>query len=116
MAEFILGNDCFYYLSIIFKYFDKNNEFIKTMIKYCNDKSKRKILLTCLKSKNRLNHKFIYDYFEALFKLKYCFSKETFDKSIDLCQNNKHLLEYKSVIEENYNKLKIYSNGNSTQK
>ena len=66
------------------------------------------LLVKCLQSENINDYKLIYDYFEILHKLKYCFGRKIFNQLIQLCQNNKNLSKYERFIKENYDKLKIY--------
>ena len=66
------------------------------------------VLLHCLESKDINDYKFIYDYFKICNKIKYCFKESTFNELIYKCKNNPLLSKYKSIIQENYNKLRIY--------
>ena len=67
-----------------------------------------KILYSCLQSNNINNHKFIYDYFAVLSKLKFCISERIFNECIRLCEYKRDLLKYESFIKENFGKLKMY--------
>ena len=110
MLDQITSDKDFQYLSLIFKYFDKNNEFIKTLITLLDNSDA--ILLKYLKVVNKgenENDKFLHDYFEILDKMKYSFSEQTFNQIIKMCQDNENLLKYGSFIKEKYNKLKIHS-------
>ena len=101
----------FSYISVIFKYFDKNNKALEGIIRNFSYKMDE-LPVKCLQSENISNYKFIYDYFEILDKLKYCFGEKVFNQLIELCQNNKNLSKYESFIKENYDKLKMYANNN----
>ena len=109
MLKYCLTNNGFYYLSLIFKQYDKNKKLIKKLI--TNYDNSNKILLDYLKylnDENSNDYKFINDYFGICKKLKYCFEESIFNDAIGLCKNNNNLSKCESIIQENYEKLRLY--------
>ena len=104
--DWCLSYNLFDYLSLIFKYYDKNNKIIEKMITSYDDSDL--ILLNYLKSDKIKDYKFIFDYFSICSKLNYCIKESIFNQLIELCQNNDKLLKYQTIIKQNYDKLKIY--------
>lgn len=98
------------YISTIFKYFDKNQLFIKNIINYKQDilLCLVKICFTCDKT-NVIP--LIESYFNVCNKCQYCFNEKIFDESIQFCKENKMFNQTYNlipIITQNFNKLKAF--------
>ena len=102
------------YLSLIFQYYDKNQNVIQQICDYDEDTEKHNILLQflqCDQDNNKIKQ-WIQYYFDICMKCKHCFSENTYKNAIDMCQNNEKLKPSQTLlsdlIKENFDKLKQF--------
>ena len=103
-----IDNNAFGYLSLVSKYIDKNDRIVGISLNSTQGFGEKIHPLVRLLESEHVNEEWVKLYFDLCKKCKVCFDQTVLNQAIQVCNGDEKLTKYTSMVQDNFDKLKIF--------